>query len=132
MVEFVFQKKYNTFALVFYTFTQKINYPIAKINLGLNVVRKREDGYHDLETVFYPVEIKDALEVYPMDSGFPSAVACDLKVTNATVDCDEQKNLVVKAYRQLAAMSCPGFMPTFIRLFRLRLAWVEGRATVPI
>ena len=38
-----------------------INYPIAKINLGLNVVRKREDGYHDLETVFYPVEIKDAL-----------------------------------------------------------------------
>lgn len=80
-----------------------INYPIAKINLGLNVVRKREDGYHDLETVFYPVEIKDALEVYPMDSGFPSDVACDLKVTNATVDCDEQKNLVVKAYRQLAA-----------------------------
>ena len=40
-----------------------INFPIAKINLGLNVVSKRDDGYHNLETVFYPVPIKDALEV---------------------------------------------------------------------
>ena len=36
--------------------------PIAKINLGLNVVEKRPDGYHNLETVFYPVAIEDALE----------------------------------------------------------------------
>ena len=32
-----------------------ITFPIAKINLGLNVVEKRPDGYHNLETVFYPV-----------------------------------------------------------------------------
>ena len=36
-----------------------INFPIAKINLGLNVVEKRPDGYHNLQTVFYPVPIKD-------------------------------------------------------------------------
>ena len=41
--------------------------PICKINLGLNVVEKRPDGYHNLETVFYPVPICDALEVFPMD-----------------------------------------------------------------
>ena len=72
--------------------------PICKINLGLNVVEKRSDGYHNLETVFYPVPICDALEVFPMDPQFPSDVDCDLKVTNLHIEGDEQKNLVVKAY----------------------------------
>ena len=75
--------------------------PIAKINLGLNVVERRPDGYHNLETVFYPVPICDALEVYEMDSLFPSDVDCDLKVTNIHIEGDEQKNLVVKAYKML-------------------------------
>ncbi len=76
-----------------------ITFPIAKINLGLNVVERREDGYHNLQTVFYPVEIKDALEVQKMDEEFPSDVDCDLKVTNLVIEGDEQKNLVVKAYK---------------------------------
>jgi len=80
-----------------------ITFPIAKINLGLNVVEKRPDGYHNLETVFYPVSITDALEVYPMALEFPSAVDCDLKVTNITIDGDEQRNLVVRAYNLLKA-----------------------------
>ena len=75
--------------------------PIAKINLGLNVVERRPDGYHNLETVFYPVQICDALEVFEMDEQFPSAVDCDLKVTNIHIDGDEQKNLVVRAYNLL-------------------------------
>lgn len=79
-----------------------ITFPIAKINLGLNVVNRRADGYHDLETVFYPVPIKDALEIYPMDDKFPSDVDCDLKVTNISIDGDEQRNLVVRAYHTLA------------------------------
>lgn len=78
-----------------------ITKPIAKINLGLNVVEKRPDGYHNLETVFYPVPICDALEVFPMDQDFPSAVDCDLKVTNIPVEGDEQRNLVVRAYQLL-------------------------------
>ena len=40
-----------------------ICFPNAKINLGLNVVSKRTDGYHNIETVFYPIPVKDALEI---------------------------------------------------------------------
>ena len=83
------------------TVNQNISFPIAKINLGLNVVEKRPDGYHNLQTVFYPVPLKDALEVQVMDSAFPSDYDCDLKVTNATIDGDEQRNLVVRAYQLL-------------------------------
>ena len=78
-----------------------ITFPIAKINLGLNVVERRPDGYHNLQTVFYPVPLKDALEVQVMDKAFPSKYDCDLKVTNITIDGDEQKNLVVRAYQLL-------------------------------
>ena len=78
-----------------------ITFPIAKINLGLNVVEKRPDGYHNLQTVFYPVPIKDALEIVPMSEGFPSDVDCDLKVTNIHIEGDEQRNLVVRAYQLL-------------------------------
>ena len=78
-----------------------ISFPIAKINLGLNVVEKRPDGYHNLQTVFYPVPIKDALEVQVMDEAFPSDYDCDLKVTNITIEGDEQRNLVVRAYQVL-------------------------------
>jgi len=78
-----------------------ITFPIAKINLGLNVVERRPDGYHNLETVFYPVPIRDALEVQVMDEAFPSAFDCDLKMTNLSIDGDEQRNLVVRAYHLL-------------------------------
>jgi 4-diphosphocytidyl-2-C-methyl-D-erythritol kinase len=40
-----------------------INFPNAKINIGLNVINRRDDGYHNLETIFYPIKIKDVLEV---------------------------------------------------------------------
>lgn len=80
-----------------------ITFPCAKINLGLNIVSKREDGYHNLETVFYPVPLHDALEIKYMDEKFPSEMSCDLKVTGNAVDCDERNNLVVKAYEILAA-----------------------------
>ena len=78
-----------------------ITFPIAKINLGLNVVEKRPDGYHNLETVFYPVQITDALEVFEMSPDFPSPFDCDLKMTNITIDGDEQRNLVCRAYTLL-------------------------------
>jgi len=78
-----------------------IIFPQAKLNLGLNVVARRPDGYHDLQTVFYPVPLCDALEIEEMDSHFPSEVDCDLKVTGIKVDGDEQHNLVVRAYNLL-------------------------------
>ena len=78
-----------------------ITFPIAKVNLGLNVVERRSDGYHNLETVFYPVPIKDQLEVNAIDGELSSDVECDLQVANLKIDCDNQQNLVVKAYRLL-------------------------------
>lgn len=80
-----------------------IDFPCAKINLGLNVVERRADGYHNLQTVFFPVPICDALEIKPMDERFPSDVACDLKITGQAINCDEANNLIVKAYNIIAA-----------------------------
>ena len=78
-----------------------IAFPLAKINLGLNVVERRSDGYHNLETVFYPVPLCDALEIHAMEAGFPSATDCDVKVTGTSIEGDEQRNLVVRAYELL-------------------------------
>lgn len=110
MITFVAENDY------FKTETKMITFPIAKINLGLNVVEKRPDCYHNLQTVFYPVPIKDALEVVAMDPTFPAPTDCDLKVTAAATVAggsaagispfdtgDEQRNLVVRAYHALKA-----------------------------
>ena len=42
-----------------------LTFPNAKINLGLNIVARRADGYHDIETVFYPIDLLDILEIVP-------------------------------------------------------------------
>ncbi len=76
-----------------------ITHPIAKINLGLNVVERRPDGYHNLETVFYPVPINDELEVNPNEGS--SEYDCELTLEGIAVEGDVQKNLIVKAYQLL-------------------------------
>lgn len=78
-----------------------ILYPPAKINLGLNIVSKRPDGYHDLETVFYPLlNVTDILsvDIVEGDNGTVS-----LSLDGNPIDGDQEKNLVVKAYRLLAS-----------------------------
>ena len=42
-----------------------ITFPNAKINIGLNIIEKREDGFHNIESVFYPVPMADILEIRP-------------------------------------------------------------------
>ena len=79
-----------------------INFPCAKINLGLNITEKRPDGYHNLETVFFPIPLCDALEVQDMNKAFPSTLNCDLKVTGNGVYCNEEDNLITRAYNLLA------------------------------
>lgn len=79
-----------------------ITFPCAKINLGLNIVNKRSDGYHELQTVFYPTKLTDTLEIKRMDDEFPVDTACDLKIYGIPVACNEQDNLVVKAYTLIA------------------------------
>lgn len=75
-------------------------YPDAKINLGLNIVRRREDGYHDIETVFYPVPIFDTIEIVVNEG---QDADCELTVTGIDICGSADDNLVVKAYRMLAA-----------------------------
>lgn len=79
-----------------------ITFPCAKINLGLNVVAKRQDDYHDLETVFYPIPVTDALEVHRMHQDFPLKENYDICITGAEVAGNPADNLVVKAYNLIA------------------------------
>jgi len=67
-------------------------FPNAKINLGLNIVSKRGDGYHNLETIFYPIAIQDALEVVPSKDDKDSFVEAGIRV-----DAQPENNLVMKA-----------------------------------
>ncbi|MDR2119991.1 MAG: 4-(cytidine 5'-diphospho)-2-C-methyl-D-erythritol kinase [Tannerella sp.] len=71
-----------------------ICFPNAKINLGLHVTGKRPDGYHNIETVFYPVPLRDALEVVRADQ--PSFTQCGI-----LPDVAPENNLVMKALHAL-------------------------------
>jgi len=74
-----------------------ICFPNAKINLGLHVLSKRADGYHNIETVFYPVDnLCDALEIVPAEGGTTT-----FSQTGISVDGNPDDNLVMKAYRLL-------------------------------
>lgn len=94
-----------------------IAFPNAKINLGLNITEKRPDGYHNIETVFYPIPLQDAIEVTIRDNGLssPSAdvisgirswqsYACNrytLHTAGIPIAGAPDNNLVVKAFRLL-------------------------------
>ena len=70
-------------------------YPNCKINIGLRVVRKREDGYHDLETIFYPVYgLHDELEVERVDD-------FEFIQEGLAVDCPAEDNLIIKCYLRM-------------------------------
>ena len=77
-------------------------YPCAKINLGLNIVAKRADGYHDIETVFYPIPLYDELEVKTLNDDEYVGKSYVLATEGNSVDCPDDDNLVVKAYKMLA------------------------------
>ena len=72
-----------------------ITYPNAKINLGLNITEKRSDGYHNLETIFYPISLQDALEVTASNNGKDGYT---LKISGMPIEGDTDNNLVVRAY----------------------------------
>lgn len=71
-----------------------ILFPNAKINIGLNVVEKRADGYHNLETIFYPVKLTDALEIVESSK-------TEFTVSGIEINADPENNLVFKAYELL-------------------------------
>jgi 4-diphosphocytidyl-2-C-methyl-D-erythritol kinase len=86
--EFKLQNQENIYMIVF---------PNAKINLGLNIVEKRSDGYHNIETIFYPIGLNDVLEVLPSET----CTDYSFSSSGITIDGDPEDNLIVKAYRLL-------------------------------
>ena len=92
----------NASTIILYEIIMLVS-PCAKLNLGLNVVERRADGYHNLETVFIPVPLYDALEINVMDERFPSETACDIKISGNKIDCEDKDNIIVKAYNIIAS-----------------------------
>jgi len=90
-----------------------IVFPNCKINLGLQVLQKRSDGYHDLATIFYPVPLKDVLEIVPLASELaPTIHIYGLRVNGPAAD-----NLCIKAW-QLLKKDFPGLPAVQIHLLK--------------
>lgn len=76
-----------------------ITFPNAKINLGLNIVERRQDGFHNIETIFYPVKsLCDILEIVPSPE---QESAISFNQTGLTLNEPDENNLCVKAYHLL-------------------------------
>jgi 4-diphosphocytidyl-2-C-methyl-D-erythritol kinase len=74
-------------------------FPNAKINIGLNIIEKREDGFHSIETVFCPAGLSDVLEFIP-EPGLPPGT-CIFDFTGIPMEGPDEKNLCVRAYHLL-------------------------------
>jgi 4-diphosphocytidyl-2-C-methyl-D-erythritol kinase len=94
-----------------------ISFPNAKINLGLNIVRKRPDGYHDLETVFYPIAYRDALEIIPVSEDSDSDTGVNLHLSGKPVQGPAASNICVKAWHLLKA-DHPSLPPIELHLMK--------------
>ncbi len=75
-----------------------IRFPNAKINIGLQILSRRADNYHNLSTLFYPIGWSDALEVVPASGSND----CNLHISGIAIIGDMKRNLVVRAYHLLA------------------------------
>lgn len=73
-----------------------ICFPNAKINIGLNIVEKRTDGFHNLETLFYPIPLSDALEITP-------AERTTLTLLGIPIPDAIETNLIMKAFKMIKA-----------------------------
>ncbi len=95
-----------------------ISFPNCKINLGLNIIGKRADGYHDLETVFYPLQLTDALEIIRTDATDLSTQFTPIFSTSGLpIPGDQSNNLCIKAY-QLLKKNFPALAPIKIHLHK--------------
>ena len=70
-------------------------FPNAKINLGLRITSKRPDGYHNLDTVFYPIELRDVLEIIKAPNNNDASIV----ITGKEIQGSTEKNLCLKAYQ---------------------------------
>jgi 4-diphosphocytidyl-2-C-methyl-D-erythritol kinase len=85
-------------------------FPNCKINLGLHILRKRADGFHDLETIFYPLSLSDALEIVHADT-------LQFTCSGIAVPGNTDDNLCLKAYH-LLKKDFPQLPPVHIHLHK--------------
>lgn len=74
------------------------SYSFAKINIGLNIVEKRPDGYHNLQTVFYPIPLSDGIEIKPTKFDEKPYM---LQVVGADIDGGAENNLIIKVLNSI-------------------------------
>ncbi len=75
-----------------------IAFPNCKINLGLHILKKRNDGFHDLETIFYPLRLSEALEIIPKEN---ESNEVNFSHTGLSLNLQSADNICVKAYQLL-------------------------------
>jgi 4-diphosphocytidyl-2-C-methyl-D-erythritol kinase len=92
-------------------------FPPAKINLGLNILRRRPDGYHDLETIFLAIPLRDALEIV-FDPSLPPASSPVFTGSGLEVEGPASENICVHAYRLMQA-DYPQLPPARIHLHKV-------------
>ena len=83
------------FALIKLNLSTLILFPNAKINIGLNILFKRPDGYHEIESVFYPIPLYDVLEILPSD---------ELSFQTSGIKIPGDNNLCLDAYHLLKSI----------------------------
>ena len=93
-----------------------IVFPNSKINLGLRILQKRSDGYHNIETVFYPLALKDILETVPFKKT-PLNSDTNFSLSGISLIGDCNNNLCLKAYR-LLKKDFPDLPPVQIHLHK--------------
>ena len=76
-------------------------FPNCKINLGLNITKKREDGFHDIETVFYPINWCDALEVIEVKDQSEPFVFSE---SGLLINGKKEDNLIFKAWKLITEL----------------------------
>ena len=85
---------------------QEICFPNCKINLGLRILRRREDGYHDIETIFYPIPLHDKIEINTSDRDGNALTEDVLTMDGIPLPSDTESNLVMKVLRMLRQEGC--------------------------
>src|SRR5689334_1466148 len=111
----------NSIAVLPRTWHNMVLFPNCKINLGLNVLRRRSDGYHDIETVFYPIGLHDGLEIIhaaPLQANAQHSIFnVQFSTSGIVIKGKGPDNLCVKAY-QLLKKDFPHLPPVKIHLHK--------------
>jgi 4-diphosphocytidyl-2-C-methyl-D-erythritol kinase len=94
-----------------------IVFPNCKINLGLQVLEKRTDGYHNIETVFYPIFVTDVLEIISKENSRQTEKQIEFSISGIPVQGNQDDNLCIKAY-SLLKKDFPQLPPLLMHLHK--------------